>query len=232
MKYSYIELVGIPGAGKTSLAKDIALILQKEGLKSMTRQNFFNHNSSRVYKVLWSILNLTSINFTSIKLILRLSKKRGSTLRKALTRIHEQEKLEYQIRYLKKGTVVVWDGGFVQRFANLVKFGLDSKEEIVKFICRRLPKTKTLFIFLKISEEEAFNRIYERERGLLASIGSKIDNKSFKDKNLLVSELKETFLTQKSILYSLEQEGFTVFVLDGHKTVRENTETVIKMLKK
>ena len=82
----YIEFIGTPGAGKTTIVEKTREILEKEGIYCVTRANFFDPKRKRMSKLLWSFLHLPRLDFQALKLFLLLSRYRKSGFEKTITK--------------------------------------------------------------------------------------------------------------------------------------------------
>jgi len=212
----YIEFIGTPGAGKTTIVEKTREILEKEGIYCVTRANFFDPKRKRMSKLLWSFLHLPRLDFQALKLFLLLSRYRKSGFEKTITKIHEYHKLCHQLSNHKDKRVILWDGGLIQQFSGLIQEGLIDKESMIDFIEKRLPR-KTLLVSIDTPVLEAERRMSERE-----------PNTVLGDKK---KELMEIQNTQKSVMYELSARGMPLVVLDGMKSVEDNALILHQIVK-
>ncbi|MDP4020431.1 MAG: hypothetical protein Q8P58_00075 [Candidatus Adlerbacteria bacterium] len=218
----YVEFVGTPGAGKTTLVGCIRVLCKKEGEECVTRADFFRPNKKRMYKIVWTLLHLHYLDWQTFYFLWLLSRKRRLSFGNTAIKIHEHLKLQYQLSRRDKNVPVLWDAGFVQQFANLVILGLRSETEIVEFIHRRLP-LDTLLVFLDTPPRETVKRKREREFLLTAQIGVKPKESAFSDEE---SHMLGAYRIYKNILSELARRNISTTTLDGMKSPEENAAVV------
>lgn len=145
----YIEFVGTPGSGKTTIARETAELLKASGIHAITKNNFFDPSRKRLYKSLWSIAHLDYLDLDALRFIWRWSKKNNSSIEKFFVRVFEYIKLRYCLRNIESKEIAVWDGGFVQQFANLSISDLEDIKTISDFIKNVFLKTLCLYLSIR-----------------------------------------------------------------------------------
>jgi thymidylate kinase len=227
----YVEFVGVPGAGKTTVAEQVRLLLEKSGVACTTRTNFFGPDEKRSYKSRWSLMNLPYLDLYALILWLRLAFRKRMSVAKTLTRIHEYQKLLYQLARAGAVSVSVWDNGFVQWFSNHVLAGVLDKEAAVTFIRKKLP-IATLFVFVDTPVEEAVRRMQEREARLRATKGIVGWKPSAAEKEEWHRTFAESRHVQEALLNALMRLGIRTVHIDGTKLPRENATVVCEHIRK
>ena len=225
----YVEFVGTPGSGKTTIVDKTKKVLKEHGLDCVTRASFFRPEIKRIYKLFWSLFHLSYLDFHALKLFLLLKHKK-SWFEKKITKIHEYQKLRYQLTNRKDATIVLWDNGFVQWFSNHVVAGLMSKEAMTDFIQKRIP-AGTLLVFIDTPVEQAIRRMREREARLRATIGATMQEKSAADEEKEGEAFAQSRHIQKNILEELAKRNLTTLTLDGTRLPEENAMVVYKKIK-
>ncbi|MEX0935059.1 MAG: hypothetical protein WDZ70_01915 [Candidatus Paceibacterota bacterium] len=226
----YIELVGTSGAGKTTLANKTRELLGREDIKCATRADFFSADRKRMYKIFWSISHFYHMNLTELGFLLTLAKTRNLGFERTAVTIHEHLKLCYQISTInKRDTLTIWDGGFVQKFANLVMDGVKGEKFISNYIQKRLP-ADTLLVFLDTSIEEAISRRLSREIKLIRFAGKKISKLTKRGEKR--DYLEHTKEAQEATLYELEQRGVLTIRLNGDRRPEDNVAALRNIIKK
>jgi len=211
----YIEFTGVPGAGKTTLVEEVRKLLEREGITCATRATFFSKNRKWKYKLLWMLLHPQYIDFSIAVFLYKLSRVKGSTLEKLVTRIHEHQKLQYQLAH-HEGQVVLWDAGHIQRLSNLVIRHILNNVAITEIIYKRLPK-ESLLILVDTPVEVAITRMKEREPG-------------FKREGLH-TPLTQSQQTQLTIFAKLATKGIATMKVDGTKPLRDIAIIVCERIK-
>lgn len=211
----YIEFVGIPGSGKTTLVEEVRKMLKREYFPCATRENFFSENRTWKYKLFWMLLHPQYLDFSIAVLLYKLSRAKGSNLEKLITRLHEHQKLQYQIAH-HHGKIVLWDAGYVQRLSNFVAKLSLNKTAVTKLIYNRLPK-ESLLVFVDTPVEESITRMKKREPG------RRIDG---------LQELQSrSQQAQQDIFSALATKGILTIKIDGTKSLTENATIVYKKIK-
>src|SRR3989344_1036675 len=223
----YIEFIGTPGAGKTTVTEKTARVLKEDKFNCTTRENFFGQEQKRIHKALWSLLHLRYIDLRALVLWLRLSRRRNMGFEKTLIRIHEYQKLRYQLTNRKDTAIVLWDNGFIQWFSNHVVAGLMGKEAMTDFIQKRIP-ARTLLVFIDTPVEQAIRRMREREVRLRATIGTTMQEKSAAEEEKEGEAFAQSRHIQKNILEELAKRNLTTLTLDGTRLPEENAMVVYK----
>ena len=226
----YIEFVGIPGAGKTTLVEETRKLLEQAGVSCTTRATFFPENKKWLHKLFWSLLHPHYLDLYALLLWVRLAYRRKMGLEKTATRVHEYQKLRYQLANRKDATIVLWDNGFVQWFSNHVVAGLMGKEAMTDFIQKRIP-AGTLLVFIDTPVEQAIRRMREREARLRATIGATMQEKSAADEEKEGEAFAQSRHIQKNILEELAKRNLTTLTLDGTRLPEENAMVVYKKIK-
>ena len=226
----YIEFVGIPGAGKTTLVAETRKLLEQAGVFCTTRATFFSKNKKWLHKLFWSLLHPQYLDLYALLLWLRLAYRRRMGLEKTATRVHEYQKLRYQLAHMKKKSIFVWDNGFVQWFSNHVVAGLVGKEAMTDFIQKRIP-AGTLLVFIDTPVEQAIRRMREREARLRATIGTTMQEKSAADEEREGEAFAQSRHIQKSMLEELVKRNLATLILDGTRPPEENAMVVYKKIK-
>lgn len=227
----YIEFIGVPGAGKTTLVEEVRKLFEREGIQCATRATFFSKNRKWKYKLLWMLLHPQYIDFSIAVLLYKLSRVKGSDFRKFLTRLHEHQKLQYQLAHMKKGSVAVWDTGFAHWFSSHVIAGVLGRETAVDFIKKRLPPN-TLLVFIDTPTDVAVERMQEREARLRATkgvVGWKPDAVEEKNRHEAFAEGRRV---QETLFDLLATKGIATVKIDGTKPLTENAIIVCECIKK
>jgi len=212
----YIEFIGVPGAGKTTLVEEVRKLLEREGVQCATRATFFSKNRKWKYKLLWMLLHPQYIDFSIATLLYKLSRVKGSTFEKLVTRLHEHQKLQYQIAH-HNSTVVLRDAGHVQRLSNLAMRHILSNVAVTRLIYERLPR-ESFLILVDIPVEVAIARMKERDPT------RKVDG--------LHKSQAQTGQVQKTIFTTLATKGIETVRIDGTKPLTENAIIVCEHIKK
>jgi hypothetical protein len=224
----YVEFIGVPGAGKTTIAKEVCILLEKSGAPCTTRMNFFGPQEKKSHKSRWSLIHLSYLDPYALLLWLRLAYRRKMGLEKTATRVHEYQKLRYQLAHMKKKSISVWDSGFVQWFSNHVLAGLLTVEAATNFIDGKLP-SNSLLVFINTPVEESVRRMYEREVRLRATTGVKWTPNVGE-----VQKRQEDFArgehTQRILFDGLAKCGVSTLVLDGSMPPKENARILSERL--
>lgn len=224
----YIEFVGVPGAGKTTVAEEVCILLEKSGVDCATRMNFFSTEEKKSHKSRWSLMHLSYLDLYAFLLWLRLAYCRRMGLEKTATRVHEYQKLRYQLAHMKKKSISVWDNGFVQWFSNHVLAGLLEEAAATDFIEGKLPPN-SLLVFINTPVEESVRRMHERELKLRATKG--IDWTPSVDE---VQEKQEDFAraehAQRTLFERLAKRGVSTLVLNGSAPPKENARILLERL--
>jgi thymidylate kinase len=227
----YVELLGIPGAGKTTLAEGVREILKEKDVDCVTRATFFKPYRKRGYKIWWSILNIWRTDFHASLYFFLLYHRTRASFEKIFTRMHEYEKLRRQISKSKRGQVIVWDGGFVQHFANLIALGVQSEDVVFDFIQERMP-TDSILVFLNIKVEEAVNRIHKREVDLMTKKPQTVFKRSVLDEQKVIEKFSKIRNAQKCLFERLAESGVRVLELDDSTSVAENAVLLSDTIRK
>jgi thymidylate kinase len=212
----YIEFIGMPGAGKTTLVEEVGKLLEREGIKCATRATFFPKNRTWKYKLLWMLLHPQYLDFSIAKLLFKLSRVRGSTFESMITRLHEHQKLQYQLAH-QNDMIVLWDAGHIQRLSNIARMHILSNVAVTDLIYERIPK-ESLLIFVNTPVEVAITRMKEREPT------RKVDG--------LQKLLTQTQQAQQNIFASLSVKGIATEKIDGTKPPRDIASIVCERIKK
>jgi len=212
----YIEFIGVPGAGKTTLVEEVRKLFEREGTQCVTRATFFQKNKTWRYKLLWMLLHLKYLDFSIATLLYKLSRVKGSTFEKLVTRLYEHQKLQYQLAY-HEGQVVLWDAGHIQRLSNLVMRHILNNVAVTSLIYERLPKDSFL-VLVDIPIDVAIARMKEREHN------RKIDR-------LHTSQI-QTQQAQQTIFATLAAKGIVTMRIDSTKPLIENAIIVCEHIKK
>lgn len=226
----YIEFIGTPGAGKTTVAEEVCILLEKSGVDCATRMNFFGPEEKRSHKSEWSLMHLSYLDLYALLLWLRLAYRRKMNFEKVMTRIHEYQKLRYQLTKTKHTTVTIWDNGFVQWFSNHVIAGVLDEKAAVKFIRKRLP-SDTLLVFMNTPVDVAVNRMQEREAQILATKGVAGWKPSAVEEQERLEAFAEGQRVQEVLFEALAAKGVTAIKLDGTKPPREIATIVCERIK-
>ncbi|KKS12975.1 MAG: hypothetical protein UU67_C0035G0002 [Candidatus Daviesbacteria bacterium GW2011_GWB1_41_5] len=220
----YVECVGVPGAGKTTIVERTAEMLNARGIRCTTKTSFFKLEQKRGYKILWSLCHMHYLDLPVAVLLFRLARRRGSSLENMLTKLHEHQKLRYQFKHQRQGEVAMWDGWFVQVFSALISSGFKSEESVVEFIQKRLPH-KTLLVYVDTPARDAVERMWERERRLRAIAGVAVE-KNVVDKEKQQQEFMNEQQTQKGMIETLARRGVRIIRLDGTRHPTENATII------
>jgi len=212
----YVEFIGAPGAGKTTIAEEVRKLLEREGVQCATRATFFPENRTWKYKLLWMLLHMQYLDFSIATLLFKLSRVKGSNFKKLVTRLHEHQKLQYQIAH-HSGKVVLWDAGHVQRLSNIARMHILSNVAVTELIYERLPR-ESFLILVDTPIEVAITRMEEREST------RKVDG--------LHTSHTQVKQAQQTIFASLAKEGITTAKIDGTKPLAENATIVCERIKK
>ena len=212
----YVEFIGVPGAGKTTLVEEVSKLLDREGIQCATRATFFPKNRTWKYKLLWTLLHPQYLDFSIATLLFKLSRVKGSTFENLVTRLHEHQKLQYQLAR-HKGSVVLWDAGHVQRLSNLAIRHILSEVAVTELIYERLPRA-SLLVLVDTSIEESIARMKQREPARA------IDG--------LQEPQVQTQQAQQTIFASLAEKGIATARIDGMKPLTENATMVCERIKK
>ena len=223
----YVEFVGVPGAGKTTIVEEVRVLLGISGIDCITRADFFDTKQKRARKALWSFLHFRYLDIYGLILWLRLSWRRSMDVIKTGTRIHEYQKLRFELAK-KRHEVAVWDNGFVQWFSNHVYSGVLSKKAATDFIADKLPRN-TLLVFVDTSANESVRRMQEREAQLRAEVGWKLSETEERER---IEAYAESWRVQKELVDALGKQGFVSITLDGTKPPAENASIVYERIKK
>lgn len=213
----YIEFVGIPGAGKTTLVEKVETVLEKEGVRCVTRARFFSKNKTWKFKFFWMVTHVQYLDFTVAMLLYKLSRVKGSRFQKLLIRLHEHQKLQYQIsRHDER--VVLWDAGYVQRLSNLVSKNILNVDNVATLIYERVTTQQCLLVFVDTPVEESITRMKKREP----------------DREIegLYESQSQTRQTQQDVLGSLETKGIEVLKVDGTRPCAEQASMVCDSIKR
>jgi len=212
----YIEFTGVPGAGKTTLVEEVRKLLEIEGVQCSTRATFFSKKKKWKYKLLWMLLHPQYIDFSIARLLVKLSRVKGSNFEKLVTRIHEHQKLQYQLAH-HEGQVVLWDAGHIQRLSNLVVRHILDNVAVAKIIYERLPK-ESLLVLVDTPVEVAISRMKEREPGF--------------GRDGLQESQAQAKQAQKTIFATLAAKGIATMKVDGTKPLRDIAIIVCERIKK
>jgi len=212
----YVEFIGVPGAGKTTLAEEVRKLLEREDIQCTTRATFFSKNKTWKYKLLWMLLHPQYLDFSIATLLFKLSRAKGSTLEKLTTRLHEHQKLQYQLAR-HSGKVVLWDAGHVQRLSNLAMRHILGDDVVTDLIYERIPK-ESLLVFVDTPVEESIVRMKEREPT------RKVDG--------LHALQAQTDQVQQAIFATLSEKGLATVRIDGTKPITENANILREHIKK
>ncbi len=212
----YIEFIGIPGSGKTTLVEEVRKMFEREYLPCATRENFFPENRTWKYKLFWMLLRPQYLDFSIAVLLYKLSRAKGSSLEKLITRLHEHQKLQYQTTH-QNNIIVLWDAGYIQRLSNLAIRNILSKTAVIDLIYNRLPK-ESLLVFVDTPVEESIARMKKREPG--RRVGGLQESQSRSQQ------------TQQDILLALATKGISTIKIDGTKSLTENAIIVHERIKK
>ena len=223
----YVEFAGIPGAGKTTLVAEVQKLLEREGMRCATRATFFPQNRKWVYKSLWSLFHPQYLDFSITRLLLRLSRKNGSTFQKLVIQLHEHQKLQYQIAH-QRNVVVLWDAGHIQRLSNLAKERILSETTVVNSIWQKLPR-ETLLVLLDTPVADSVRRMRVREAQLRGETVWKLSDPEERERTEAYAESRRV---QKELVDALGKQGFVSITLDGTKPPAENAAIVRESIKK
>ena len=212
----YVEFIGIPGAGKTTLVEEVRKLLEREGVQCTTRTTFFSKRKRWIHKLLWMLLHPQYLDFLIAKLLYKLSRSKGSTFESMVTRLHEHQKLQYQLAH-HEGQTVLWDAGHVQRLSNLAIRNIRSHVAVAELIYERLPK-ESLLIFLDTPVEDSIARMKEREPG--------------RRTEGLEESQAQTQQAQKDILDLLAKKSIATERIDGIKPLRDIANMACERIKK
>lgn len=212
----YVEFIGVPGAGKTTLVEEVSKLLEKEGKQCATRATFFSKNRTWKYKLFWMLLHPQYLDFPIAKLLFKLSRVKSSTFKKLVIRLHEHQKLQYQLTR-RNGTVVLWDAGHVQRLSNLAVRHILSNVAVAGLIYERLPR-ESLLVLVDTPVEESIARMKEREPA--------------RDVDGLRQSHVQTQQAQQNIFTGLAAKGIVTVRIDGIKPLTENATIVCERIKK
>ena len=227
----YIEFVGIPGAGKTTLVEETRKLLEQAGVSCTTRATFFPENRKWLHKLFWSLLHPHYLDLYALLLWLRLAYRRRMGLEKTATRVHEYQKLRYQLAHTKKKSVFVWDNGFVQWFSNHVIAGVLDEMAAVKFIKKQLPRD-TFLVFIDTRVNVAMERMQEREARLRATKGIAGWEPSVVEKQEQREAFAEGQRVQEVLFNALAKLGVYTVRIDGTQPPTENAAIVCESIKK
>jgi thymidylate kinase len=212
----YVEFLGVPGAGKTTIVEEVRKLLEREGMQCTTRATFFPQKRTWKYKLLWMLLHPQYIDFSIATLLYKLSSVKGSTFESLVTRLHEHQKLQYQLAH-HDGKVVLWDAGHIQRLSNIARMHILSSVTVTDLIYERLPR-ESFLIFIDTPVEVAIMRMKEREPT------RKVDG--------LHTSQAQTQQAQQTIFAALAAKGTATAMIDGTKPLTENATIVYERIKK
>ena len=82
----YVEFLGVPGAGKTTLVEEVRKMLERDGIQCATRATFFPKNRTWKYKLFWMLLHPQYLDFSVATLLYKLSRVKGLTFESMITR--------------------------------------------------------------------------------------------------------------------------------------------------
>ncbi|MEX0918565.1 MAG: hypothetical protein WDZ85_01190 [Candidatus Paceibacterota bacterium] len=218
----YVEFVGISGSGKTSLAESLKESLRASGISCVTREVFFKTKKSKLFKLMWTVFRLPYLNGLSIKMLFILYANRKIGFKRVVRALHEHMKLCYSLSvYSNSSSVILWDGGFVQRFANLSAMGLVSAGAVADFIFKQLLQS-TMLVFIDVPIDIAIQRRFQREVYLRSLSNRQMSYKSSDQKQREVEYLTQARQAQHDIVAMLDKKGVSVFTVDGTLPVEEN----------
>jgi thymidylate kinase len=157
---------------------------------------------------------LQYLDFPITKLLFKLSRVKGSTFKSLVTRLHEHQKLQYQIAHYDS-KVVLWDAGHVQRLSNIARMRILSSIAVTEIIYERIPKASLLF-FLDTPVKVAIKRMKDREPN------RKVDG--------LQELLTQTRQAQQTIFTALNAKGIRTVMVDGTRSLAENVTMVCERI--
>jgi len=226
----YVECVGTSGAGKTVFAEKIRDVFEKNNISCVTRGTFFSSKKSKTYLLFWTLFRICYLDIVSIKLMFLLYHKKGLGVARTIRVVHEHLKLSYSLSHHQSQTAVVWDGGFVQRFANLNAMKLKDVGFISNFIKNQLPH-ETLLVFVDTSIEDAIIRRDQREIRLRSVVNRSMPSKSIPDREKEKEYLKKTKQAQIQIVDRLKEQGVSVLKVDGSVSPEKNASVIYEYIK-
>lgn len=227
----YVEFVGVPGAGKTTVAEEACALLKEEKVDCVTRKNFFAPEEKKSHKLRWSLRHLSCLDPYALLLWLWLAYRKRMGFEKILVRIHEYQKLRYQLVRGKDNALAIWDNGFVQWFSNHVTAVIFNEEAAVSFIKKRLPPN-TLLVFVDTPIITAVQRMQKREAELRATKGVVGWRPSADEEEGQRRAFAESKRVQEALCNALARLGVQTVRIDGTKPPRENAVLVFEHIKK
>lgn len=227
----YVEFLGVPGAGKTTVAEEVCALLKGEKIDCVTRKSLFGPEEKRSHKSRWSLMHLSYLDLYTLMLWLRLAYRRKMNFEKVMTRIHEYQKLRYQLAHAGEQSILVWDNGFVQWFSNHVLAGIFDEAAAVSFIKKRLPPN-TLFVFIDTPVTVAVERMQERETRFRATKGIAGENPSADEIQEQHRAFAESRRVQEALCNALAGPSVRAVRIDGAKRPKEIATIVCEHIKK
>lgn len=221
----YIELAGTPGAGKTALTEAVREELLRRGAPCITRATFFSPERGKVYKLLWTIFRLHYLDKTSVRFLFSLYRHQQIGIRRTVRTVHEYLKLCYLLAQQGRSVHIVWDGGFVQRFANVISAGIADAEVVAAFVKQKMPGD-ALVVFVDTPIDVAAERRYEREVRLKKAAGASVPREEGRTKEIL----KERKRAQEEVFALLERHAIRTVTLDGQRPIEENVRYLCELI--
>ncbi len=215
----FVELVGFPGAGKTTVANEVVKILASRGYRAARHPRLVTGPASRLrhsLRFLWFRLanwrlGLTGLRYALSMRPLRLS--RCSYVGQMLFRAYHQREMkasDYQ--------VIIFCQSFVQAaWATTVSGdGLEEKwlDRLFAHLYREA-EGSVAFVFIKLDPPTAAKRVAKR-----AEPGMRFDALPFEQIERLFAAHGETF--RMLMAYACRNTGASICYLDGSRPIPEN----------
>lgn len=228
---SIIEFIGLPGAGKSSLASEVIRELKESGYQCYNHEQVFK-NSSISNKWLHALCYyLKNIQLATLLFLytLRSSPFNWRNLKYNCSRLQHLLKmivmLEKTLQKTKNSSVMVFDQGIVQCVWSITSLSGTANEKILKK-CAALKKHifPGIIVYVQIDPDTAAQRITARQSSCLFD-------------HLGLAQAKETFSRQKGnypIIISTLKKVIcpAVLVFNGYSFHKNDLDNLSAQLKK
>lgn len=219
---NYVEVIGVPGAGKTHFTRLLTRMCNEKGIEAISRNPLGKNIVLRIFLFLKMCLTILSrpllwrVLFLGIRKEYREVLHARDVVRNLKVRLVWEVVVLSYLRGREKEKIIVHDEGIVGRVVAL-RVLAETNDDLLKVLLKTFLPKGTQIIYISISKDRAIQQ--ESERGVILPFFS--DN---------TEEVKRTYYEQSAQQYQSIGDLFPVKILDNDKSQGDLSKEVLDII--